>query len=165
MPTLHSFTSETLALHTPVTWVTEPTRPNGSILQKFNIALNRCILIATVEPQKLDWSQKMKKIDAKLLTIATSLAVFLSLPLSARAQDASVLFKSKCAGCHAPDGTGSAMGKKMGAHDFTSADVQKMSDVELTDTITNGKNKMPKYGSLKPEEIKGLVAYIRTLKK
>ena len=44
----------------------------------------------------------------------------------------------------------------MGAHDFTLADVQKMSDAELTDIITNGKNKMPKYGqSLKPEEIKG----------
>ena len=57
------------------------------------------------------------------------------------------------------------MGKKMGTHDFTSAEVQKMSDADLTDIIANGKNKMPKYGSLKPEEIKGLVAYIRTLKK
>ena len=57
------------------------------------------------------------------------------------------------------------MGKKMGAHDFTSADVQKMSDADLTDIITNGKAKMPKYGSLTPEEVKGLVAYIRTLKK
>ena len=53
----------------------------------------------------------------------------------------------------------------MGAHDFSSADVQKMSDAELTDIITNGKNKMPKYASLKPEETKGLVAYIRSLKK
>ncbi len=106
-----------------------------------------------------------KRIDAKLLTIATALAVVLSLPLSAHAQDASATFKSKCAGCHAADGTGSAMGKKLGTHDFTSADVQKMSDAELTGIITNGKNKMPKYGSLKPEEIKGLVDYIRTLKK
>jgi cytochrome c6 len=106
-----------------------------------------------------------KRIDTTLLTIATAFAVVLSLPLSVRAQDASALFKSKCAGCHAADGTGSSMGKKMGAHDFTSADVQKMSDAELTDIITNGKNKMPKYGSLKPEEVKGLVAYIRTLKK
>jgi mono/diheme cytochrome c family protein len=57
------------------------------------------------------------------------------------------------------------MGKKMGAQDFTTDDVQKMSDAELTDIITNGKNKMPKYGSLKPEDIKGLVAYIRTLRK
>jgi cytochrome c6 len=107
----------------------------------------------------------MKSINVKVLTIATVAALFLSLSLTASAQDASSLFKSKCAGCHSADGTGSAMGKKMGAHDFTTADVQKMSDAELTDIITNGKNKMPKYASLKPEEIKGLVAYIRTLKK
>jgi len=107
----------------------------------------------------------MKRIEIKMFTIATALVVVLSLSSSARAQSAADLFKSKCAGCHAADGTGSAMGKKMGAHDFTSADVQKMSDAELTDIITNGKNKMPKYGSLKPEDIKGLVAYIRTLKK
>jgi mono/diheme cytochrome c family protein len=43
--------------------------------------------------------------------------------------------------------------------------VQKQSDAELTDTITKGKDKMPPFGEkLKPEEIKELVAYIRTLK-
>jgi mono/diheme cytochrome c family protein len=80
-------------------------------------------------------------------------------------QDSAALFKSRCAGCHASDGTGSPMGKKLGAHDFTSADVQKMSDADLADVITNGRNKMPKYSALKPEGVKGLVGYIRTLKK
>ncbi|MGA2539422.1 MAG: cytochrome c [Terracidiphilus sp.] len=107
----------------------------------------------------------MKRIDFRVFTIATVFAFLLSVPLSAHAQDAASIFKSKCVGCHSADGTGSAMGKKMGAHDFTSADVQGMSDAQLTDIITNGKNKMPKYASLKPEDIKGLVAYIRTLKK
>lgn len=108
----------------------------------------------------------MKRIDVPMFALLAALAVVLVLPSSMRAQDASAaLFKSKCAACHGADGTGSAMGKKMGAHDFTSADVQKMSDAELTDIITSGKNKMPKYASLKPEEITGLVAYIRTLKK
>jgi cytochrome c6 len=107
----------------------------------------------------------MKQINTKMLKITTALVFVLSISLSAGAQDASALFKSKCAGCHAADGTGSAMGKKLGAHDFTTAEVQGMSDAQLTDVITNGKNKMPKYGSLTPEEIKGLVAYIRTLKK
>jgi cytochrome c6 len=107
----------------------------------------------------------MKKMNVKLFTIATAMAVVLGVSLTARAQDASATFKSKCAGCHGADGTGSAMGKKMGAHDFTTADVQGMSDAQLTDIITNGKNKMPKYGSLKPEQIQGLVAYIRALKK
>jgi cytochrome c6 len=107
----------------------------------------------------------MIKLSTSVFTAATAFALLFSLSVSAHAQDASALFKSKCAGCHSADGTGSPMGKKMGAHDFTTADVQGMSDAQLTDVITNGKNKMPKYASLKPEEVKGLVAYIRTLKK
>src|SRR5271156_2988459 len=100
----------------------------------------------------------MTRISFRSLTVATGFAVLLSLPLSARAQDAATIFKSKCAACHGADGTGSATGKKMGVHDFTSADVQGMSDADLVTIITNGKNKMPKYGaSLKPEDIKGLV--------
>jgi mono/diheme cytochrome c family protein len=107
----------------------------------------------------------MRRFGVQVLTFATLLTVVLTVPLSVRAQDAATLYKSKCAACHGADGTGSPMGKKMGVHDFTSADVQKMPDAELADIITNGKNKMPKYGSLKAEDIKGLVAYIRTLKK
>jgi len=109
----------------------------------------------------------MNKTNVQMSAVAAALAVALILPVSARAQNASeTLYKSKCVACHAADGTGSAMGKKLGAHDFTTADVQKMSDTELTDTIGNGKNKMPAYGkSLKADDIKGLVAYIRTLKK
>ena len=104
----------------------------------------------------------MKKIDVQVLTIATALAVVLALPLSARAEGAADTFKAKCAACHGADGTGSPMGKKMGAHDLSSAEVQKMSDTELADTITNGKNKMPKYPAV---DAKALVAHIRTLKK
>jgi cytochrome c6 len=109
----------------------------------------------------------MKTIGMQVFATATAIAVVLVLSLSAQAQDASeTLYKSKCAMCHGADGAGSAIGTKMGAHDFTTAAVQGMSDAELTETITNGKNKMPKYGgSLKPEDIKGLVAYIRTFKK
>jgi cytochrome c6 len=109
----------------------------------------------------------MKMIRTQVFATATAMAVVLVLSLSAQAQSASeTLYKSKCAMCHGADGTGSSMGTKMGAHDFTTAAVQGMSDAELTDIITNGKSKMPKYGtSLKPEDIKGLVAYIRTLKK
>jgi mono/diheme cytochrome c family protein len=137
-------------------WVQQP---------RFHIATDLGILVAMFGQLKLEWRLKMKRIHNNMLTIAATFAVVLGILLSASAQDPSALFKSKCAACHGTDGTGSAMGKKMGVQDFTSADVQKMSDAELTDIITNGKNKMPKYGSLKPEEVKGLVAYIRTLKK
>lgn len=82
------------------------------------------------------------------------------------AQDAAATYKAKCAMCHGPDGKGSAMGTKMGAHDFTSADVQKQTDAQLTETITKGKGKMPAYdGKLKDTEIKDLVGYIRGLAK
>jgi cytochrome c6 len=85
---------------------------------------------------------------------------------SAAAQDAAATYKGKCAMCHGADGKGSPTGLKMGAHDFTSADVQKETDAELTDVITKGKGKMPPYASkLKDTEIKDLVAYIRGLAK
>jgi cytochrome c6 len=80
------------------------------------------------------------------------------------AQDGAATYKAKCVSCHAADGSGSAVGKKLGAHDFRAADVQKMSDAELSELITKGKNKMPAYEkSLKADEIQGLVAFIRTL--
>ena len=82
------------------------------------------------------------------------------------AQDAAGTYKAKCAMCHGADGEGSPMGLKMGAHDFTSDDVQKQTDAQLTDIITKGKNKMPAYeGKLKDTEIKDLVAFIRGLAK
>jgi mono/diheme cytochrome c family protein len=109
----------------------------------------------------------MKTTSMQVFATVTAFAVVLILALPADAQNASqTLYKSKCAGCHGPDGSGSATGKTMGAHDFQTAAVQGMSDADLTDVITNGKNKMPAYGkSLKADDIKGLVGYIRTLKK
>ena len=102
----------------------------------------------------------MKRIDFAVFTVVAALAVILALPPSAHAQAAAALYKSKCAMCHGPDG------KKAAGHDLTAAAAQKLSDADLDAVITNGKPpKMPKYGDkLKPEEIKGLVAYIRTLK-
>ena len=77
------------------------------------------------------------------------------------------LYKTKCAACHGPDGKGeTAIGKANKLRDFGSAEVQKQSDEELSEMIGKGKGKMPAYGkSLKPEQIKDLVAYVRTFKK
>jgi mono/diheme cytochrome c family protein len=107
----------------------------------------------------------MKKINIQMFATTTAIAAIFVLSVPAQAQNASeTVYKSKCAACHGPDGSGSAMGKKLGVHDFQTADVQKMSDAELAGIIADGKNKMPAYGkSLKAEDIKGLVAYIRSL--
>ena len=70
------------------------------------------------------------------------------------------LYKAKCAAGHGPDGKGEVpIGKKLSAHDLSSAEVQKQSDAQLTEVITKGKNKMPAYdGKLSKEQIAQLVA-------
>lgn len=80
---------------------------------------------------------------------------------------AETLFKTKCAACHGPDGKGEVpIGKKLGARDLSSTEVQSQLDAQLTDLVTKGKNKMPAYGAkLSKEQIGELVAYIRELGK
>lgn len=64
--------------------------------------------------------------------------------------------------CHGPDGTaGTTMGKNLGIKSYKSSDVQKQSDADLKNTIMNGKGKMPSYKTLSPEQVDGLVKYIR----
>jgi cytochrome c6 len=77
------------------------------------------------------------------------------------------LFKTKCAMCHGPDGKAqTGIGKAEKIPDLASPEVQKLSDDELGAIITSGKGKMPAYGkTLKPDQIKDLVSYIRTLAK
>lgn len=80
--------------------------------------------------------------------------------------DAGSLFKSKCAACHGADGKGNtAVGKSLNLRDLGSADVQKQTDAQLTDITANGKGKMPAYkGKITDDQIKQLVAFMRTLK-
>lgn len=95
-------------------------------------------------------------------------AMGLLLQYSTHADDSADVYKTKCAVCHAPDGSGnSVMGKKLGAKDLRSEEVQKKSDAELNDVITNGMGKtMPAYkDKLTTDQIKGLVVYIRELAK
>ncbi len=101
----------------------------------------------------------MMRINMPMLTFATALVVVLAMPVSSFAQG-DALYKSKCAMCHGADG------KKAAGHDLSSADVQKQSDADLAAIITGGKPpKMPAYKSLSADDVKGLVTYIRTLKK
>jgi cytochrome c6 len=69
--------------------------------------------------------------------------------------------------CHAADGSGNTpAGKATKARDFASPEVQSLTDAQLSEIITNGKDKMPAYkGKLTDDQIKGLVTYIRELAK
>ena len=99
------------------------------------------------------------------IMLALAVALMMVAPAALADDAAAALYKAKCAMCHSADGSGdSAMGKKTGAHDFRSAEVQKMTDAQLTEITVKGKNKMPDYDKkLTADEIKGLVAYVREL--
>lgn len=92
---------------------------------------------------------------------------------SALAADAKALYTKECAKCHGADGKGQTkMGQKMGAKDYTNAKVQaEVTDAAMFKAIKEGyKDKAGKV-LMKPAEgmsdddIKGLVAYMRTFKK
>lgn len=83
-------------------------------------------------------------------------------PAKADVGAAEAAFKAKCAMCHGADGKGKAA---MKTPDFTSAEVQKKSDADLSGAIINGKGKMPPYKSMTPDQVKDMVAFIRSLKK
>ena len=111
--------------------------------------------------EKLGWTEKVILAGVTLAGIA-----FMS--TSARADEKSAaLFKQKCAACHGVDGKGeTATGRALKVKDFASEEVRKMSDEDLSEAISKGKGKMPAYGkSMKPEDIKALVAYIRSMAK
>ena len=96
-------------------------------------------------------------------------AVLLAVAPAARAADArSEIFQTNCAVCHGDDGRGQTEeGKKKGARDLTNAKWQdKVDDARMIRSITKGHDKMPTFGKkLSAEEIKALVAEVRTLAK
>jgi mono/diheme cytochrome c family protein len=96
-----------------------------------------------------------------------ALAVLTAFPLTATADDATALYKAKCAMCHGATGAGDTpIGKKLAIKALSSPDVQKNSDAQLLQVITNGKGKMPAFGTkLSADQIKQLVAVVRTFAK
>jgi cytochrome c6 len=76
-------------------------------------------------------------------------------------------YKAKCAMCHGADGLAATpAGKAMKAVSFKDPANVKAPDAELIADVKNGKNKMPpNVGKLTDDQIKSVVAYIRTLQK
>ncbi|HEX6642399.1 MAG TPA: cytochrome c [Thermoanaerobaculia bacterium] len=94
-----------------------------------------------------------------------TLAVFAltAFALTAAADDAAALYKSKCAMCHGSTGAGDTpMGKKLALKSLASTEVQKNTDAKLLEVISRGRGKMPTFGGkLSDEQIKQLVAVVR----
>ncbi len=101
------------------------------------------------------------------------ITLFAASATSVRAADAKALWDANCVQCHGKDGhADTKMGKILNAKDLTDPKVQtEFTDDKAAQSIKdgvkeNGKMKMKAFGGkLTDDEIKALVAYVRTLKK
>lgn len=84
------------------------------------------------------------------------------------------VWKAKCASCHGADGKGATeQGQKMKVGDYTKADWQKgITDAKIKEAIIKGvklekdgvkKEMDPFEADLKPDQVDGLVAFIRAI--
>ena len=105
--------------------------------------------------------------------VSIAISLLLASSISVRAADAKANWDANCAQCHGKDGKADTkMGKTLNAKDLTDAKVQsEFTDAKATQSIKegvkeNGKTTMKAFGGkLSDDEIKALVAYVRTLKK
>ncbi len=99
-------------------------------------------------------------------TLALSLLLAIA-PRSAAAEESAGanVYKAKCLTCHAKDGSGNTpVGKSLQSADLRSPEVQKKSDAELTESISEGKGNMPAFKTLLSEdEIHSVLGYVRAL--
>ena len=101
------------------------------------------------------------------------LALLVAGVVSIRAADVKENWEKNCVKCHGDDGAGKTkMGAKVGVKDYTDAKVQaEMKDDHMAKAVKEGvkdgdATKMKAFGDvLSDDEIKALVAHVRSLKK
>jgi mono/diheme cytochrome c family protein len=103
---------------------------------------------------------KTTKIAVLVLTIAV--ALFILIPSLSWAEDGAAVYKAKCAMCHGADGAGKPAAK---IPSLISPEAKAKSDADLTKAIAEtAKHPAPVKG-LAADDVKGIVAFIRSLQK
>ncbi|HVZ82668.1 MAG TPA: cytochrome c [Terracidiphilus sp.] len=105
----------------------------------------------------------MKKTTRSLLVLAAVVCLAGSMSF---AESGEAIYKAKCQSCHGAQGTPNpGIAKVMGVKPFSDPEVKKLTAAEMAKATTDGKGKMPSFkGKLTDEQIKDVVAYLRTLK-
>jgi len=110
----------------------------------------------------------MKITKLAVLVVVIAVALFILIPSLSWAQDdGATIYKTKCAACHGADAAGKPAAK---IPSLVSDDVKKLSDADLTDFVANGgpsKKATHAFAAkgLTPDQIKAVVAQIRSLQK
>jgi len=113
---------------------------------------------------------KNKQLATALLITAAALTIFLPNRLDAIGNvrnNGSDIFRSRCTVCHGVNGNGhTELGKRLKTPDLRSDEVQKLSDGELLEIITDGKGEMPGFEKkLTGEDIQQVILHLRKLAK
>jgi cytochrome c len=96
-----------------------------------------------------------------------AVAMLVGLPGGAWAADGKAVFAKKCASCHGDKGEGKpAIAKmmKVEMRHLGAPEVQSKSDTVLVKNVTEGVDKMKPVKGMSEDEVKAVVAYVRTLK-
>jgi mono/diheme cytochrome c family protein len=104
----------------------------------------------------------MKTTKLLMLVMTIAVTLFILIPSLSWAEDGGSIFKAKCAMCHGADAAGKPA---MKAPSLIGDDAKKMSDADMTAAVT-GKAKHPAgVKSLPADDVKAVVAYVRSLQK
>ena len=105
----------------------------------------------------------MKTTQLVMLVMTIAVALFILIPnLSWAAEDGAAIYKTKCAACHGADAAGKPAAK---IPSLIGDEAKKASDADLEKAVTEKPKHAGVAKSLTPDQVKAVVAYIRTLQK
>lgn len=120
----------------------------------------RCFRVIAKLLRRENEIMKTNKLLMLIVTIAVGL--FVLIPNLSWAQDGAAIYKTKCAMCHGADAAGKPAAK---IPSLISVDAKKQSDADLTKAITDTAKHPAGVKSLPADDVKGIVAYVRSLQK
>jgi len=105
----------------------------------------------------------MKTTTLVMLVVTIAVTLFILIPnLSWAAEDGAALYKTKCAACHGADAAGKPAAK---ISSLIGDEAKKASDADLEKAVIEKPKHAGVAKSLTPDQVKAMVAYIRTLQK
>ena len=104
----------------------------------------------------------MKTTKLVMLVMMIAVALFILIPNLSWADDGATVYKTKCAACHGADAAGKPAAK---IPSLIGDEAKKASDADLEKAVTEKPKHAGVAKSLTPDQVKAVVAYIRTLQK